>query len=372
MSRSRSRSPEGRFENERPTGGFAPRGGSGGVPRSDELFSIKVDGMSLRTNKDDVRAKFERFGEIGDVFFPSDKYTGSSRGFCFVRFFKEDAKEDAVEHYRDGFDFDGKLVRVEPATTRPRPGTENWNPDMRKFNRDGDRGGYGGRGGFQDRNRSFGDNGGRFNDRGPPKNRAEGMFSLKVMDMTLRTTKDDVREKFEKFGEIGDLFFPPDRDTGASRGFCYVRYFKKESLEDAMDEFRDGVDLDGKTCLIEKAMPRTQGGGFNDRGGNYGGRGGGGYNDRFNDRGRDFDDRRRLDRFDDRDRYDDRRGRDRRSPSPFNYRGRRGDSRSPPRRRGRSNSRSPSYDRYKRRGSPPQRRTRGSPMRSRSRSPYRR
>ena len=54
MSRSRSASPARSFENERNMG-MAPKpafggGGFGGgrIPRSEELFSIKVDNMSLR------------------------------------------------------------------------------------------------------------------------------------------------------------------------------------------------------------------------------------------------------------------------------------------------------------------------------------
>ena len=56
MSRSRSGSPRS-FENERNQsmgggrgGGFGGGGGGGfgGIPRSEDLFSIKVDNMSLR------------------------------------------------------------------------------------------------------------------------------------------------------------------------------------------------------------------------------------------------------------------------------------------------------------------------------------
>lgn len=355
MSRSRSGSPRGGFERERPRGGDFGR--DGGPPRSENLFSIKVDSMSLRTNKDDVRERFSKFGEIGDIFFPADKYTGSSRGFCFVRYFKEECAEEAVDHYgRSGIEIDGKTCNVTMATTRPRPGTDNWDP-VRRQGRYEDRGrGFGGgRGGFgggrdrgfdDRRDRSFGGGGG-FDRRNDLKTRADAMFSIKVSNMSLRTNKDDIREKFDKFGEIGDLFFPPDRDTGASRGFCYVRFIERNSMLDAMDAYgRSGVEIDGKTCDVYESLPRN--GGRGPRGGGFRDRDGGSR--------------------DQRDRYEDRgRGRSRsrsprrsRSPAP-RYRGR-GDSRSPPRRR--SRSRSNDYDRFRRR----------SPLdrRSRSRSPYRR
>jgi len=344
MSRSRSASPMERgYDNERrddpPMGGGGRFGGGGGAPRSEDLYSLKVDNMSLRTNKDDIREKFSRFGEIGDIFFPSDKYTGSSRGFCFVRYFKEDSMNDACDYFRDGLEMDGKNCEVTKASLRPRPGNEAWNPDARR----NDRGG-----GFRDRGGDRFGGGGR----GPPK--SDDMFSLKVVDMSLRVNKEDIRSKFDRFGEIGDIFFPPDRETGASRGFCYVRYFKRDSQEDALEYFRDGIELDGRKAFVEKATPR---GNFNDRGGRFNDRGGGfrdrgyGGGDRFGGRSGGFGGR---DRFDDRGRGGDRFGDDRRgggygrgrSPSPYDRRGGGGY---------RSRSRSPAYRR-----------------RSRSPSPYRR
>merc|ERR1712115_225162 len=181
MSRSRSASPmdRGSFNERRddpPMGGGGGRFG-GGAPRSEELHSLKVDNMSLRTNKDDIREKFSRFGEIGDIFFPSDKYTGSSRGFCFVRYFKEDSMNDAVEYFRDGLEMDGKNCEITRASLRPRPGNEAWNPDARRGDRDGGRGG-----GFRGGDR-FGGGPRGGGGRGPP--RSDEMHSLKVVDMSL-------------------------------------------------------------------------------------------------------------------------------------------------------------------------------------------
>merc|ERR1719220_1219450 len=255
--------------------------------------------MSLRTNKDDVRAKFKRFGEIGDIFFPSDKMTGSSRGFCFIRYFKEESKEDALDYFKDGFELDDRKVVVESASARPRPGMEGWDPDRRGRGRDnfgGRNDSFGGRGGGFGGGRGFG--GG-----GSGRSRAEDMFSLKCVDLSLRTTKDDIKAKFDRFGEIGDIFFPPDRETGASRGFCYVRYFKRDSQEDAMEYFRDGIELDGRKAFVEKATPR---GDF--RNNRFNNNRGGWRDDRGGDR---FDDRRGGDRFDDRrggDRFNNNRG----------------------------------------------------------------
>ena len=42
---------------------------------------------------------------------------------------------------------------------------------------------------------------------------------------------DEIKDVFGKFGEIGDVFLPKDRDTGDTRGFGFVRFVKKEDQD---------------------------------------------------------------------------------------------------------------------------------------------
>ena len=57
----------------------------------------------------------------------------------------------------------------------------------------------------------------------PPPPRIENMISLKVDNLTYRTTPDDLRRVFERCGEVGDIYIPRDRFTRESRGFAFVR-----------------------------------------------------------------------------------------------------------------------------------------------------
>lgn len=52
----------------------------------------------------------------------------------------------------------------------------------------------------------------------------KGMISLKVGNLTYRTTEDDLREIFKKYGKVGDVYIPKNRYSGDSRGFAFVRY----------------------------------------------------------------------------------------------------------------------------------------------------
>merc|ERR1711892_1151955 len=76
--------------------------------------------------------------------------------------------------------------------------------------------------------------------RGPPN--IDGMVSLKVDNLSCRTTTETLRRKFERYGEIGDAYVPRDRNTGDSRGFGFVRFFDKRDAADAVKGL-DGRDL---------------------------------------------------------------------------------------------------------------------------------
>jgi len=122
--------------------------------------------------------------------------------------------------------------------------------------------------------------------RGPP--RIEGMTSLKVDNLTYRTTMDDLERYFKKFGEIGDIYIPKDRNTHDSRGFAFVRFYERRDANDAMDSM-DGKVIDGREIRVNLAKygrPTNQ---YNPRGGG----GGGSYRGRDNDRDRRRSPRRR-------------------------------------------------------------------------------
>jgi len=144
--------------------------------------------------------------------------------------------------------------------------------DDRGGGRDRDGGGGGGR---------EGGGGSKFG-RGPPPDTSK-MVSLKVDNLTYRTTGDDLEYLFEKYGKVGDVYIPKDHRTRESRGFAFVRFYDKRDAEDAMEAL-DGRQYDGRELRVEIAKygrpdnDRSRGGG--DRGG-----GGGFGRDRGGDRG---------------------------------------------------------------------------------------
>merc|ERR1719444_756225 len=82
----------------------------GAVPDVKNLISVKVDGIiadqvSVIDVKEELREKFGKFGEIGDVYIPRD------RNFAFVRFVSKTDAEDAIEGM-DGKSIGGVEVSV--------------------------------------------------------------------------------------------------------------------------------------------------------------------------------------------------------------------------------------------------------------------
>mmetsp|Transcript_13619 Transcript_13619/g.17688 ORF Transcript_13619/g.17688 Transcript_13619/m.17688 type:complete len:222 (+) Transcript_13619:144-809(+) len=132
--------------------------------------------------------------------------------------------------------------------------------------------------------------------RGPPPD-VDKMYTLKVDNLSFDTNADVLKDKFGKYGEVGDVYIPRDRYSQKPRGFAFVRFIDKRDAEDAMDAM-DSKDLDGREIRVQFAR--------HDRPKH--GRGGGRYRDDRRDRYR--DDRRDRYRDDRRDRYrDDRRDR---------------------------------------------------------------
>ncbi|XP_041364984.1 serine/arginine-rich splicing factor 2-like isoform X2 [Gigantopelta aegis] len=174
--------------------------------------------------------------------------------------------------------------------------------------------------------------------RGPPN--SEGMISLKVDNLTYRTTPENLKRAFEKYGDVGDVYIPRDRFTRESRGFAFVRFYDKRDAEDAMDSM-DGAIFDGRELRVQTARygrPDTRRGGPPRR---YGG----GYSRNNRDRSRSRS--RSRDRRGDRRRRSDSRSRRSRSYSRSRSRSPKSQSRSRSRSqskgsdRGHSRSRSP-------------------------------
>ncbi|KAM7520761.1 hypothetical protein LguiB_019723 [Lonicera macranthoides] len=85
---------------------------------------------------------------------------------------------------------------------------------------------------------------------GPPDIR--DTFSLLVLNITFRTSADDLFPLFDKYGKVVDVFIPRDRRTGDSRGFAFVRYKYADEAQKAVEKL-DGRVVDGREIMVQFA-----------------------------------------------------------------------------------------------------------------------
>jgi len=97
-----------------------------------------VGGLSWGTDDHSLRAAFEAFGSVEEAVVISDRETGRSRGFGFVTFTNREDAQVAIERM-NGAELDGRTIRCNEATERPRGGAGGGGG--------GFRGGFGGGGG---------------------------------------------------------------------------------------------------------------------------------------------------------------------------------------------------------------------------------
>ncbi|CAN6586620.1 unnamed protein product [Malus baccata var. baccata] len=85
---------------------------------------------------------------------------------------------------------------------------------------------------------------------GPPD--ITDTYSLLVLNITFRTSADDLFPLFDKYGKVVDVFVPRDRRTGESRGFAFVRYKYADEAQKAVERL-DGRVVDGREITVQFA-----------------------------------------------------------------------------------------------------------------------
>ncbi|KAI7835646.1 hypothetical protein COHA_010460 [Chlorella ohadii] len=64
--------------------------------RGGERVSVLVRNLPLDARAEEVRAKFERYGPIRDIYLPKDFYSGRPKGFGFIEFLDRRDGEEAI------------------------------------------------------------------------------------------------------------------------------------------------------------------------------------------------------------------------------------------------------------------------------------
>lgn len=173
----------------------------------DDPVKLFVGQIPKSLNEEDIFPTFSPFGPLKDVAIIRDKHTGLHRGCAFVTFWTSADAEIAQEALHNKFTFPGGR---RPAQVKP---AEPSVPENKLF---------------------------------------IGMLSRAA-------TEDDVRELFEPFGEIREIYMIRNAD-GSSRCAAFLRYVQREAALDAIQNLHSNVVMEGSTrpLIVKFADNRQQ------------------------------------------------------------------------------------------------------------------
>ena len=80
---------------------------------------------------------------------------------------------------------------------------------------------------------------------------------LYVGNMSYDTTEEQIRTLFTQAGEIAEIAFITDRETGRPKGFGFVTMKTEEASKEAIKRF-NGFTIDNRALTVNEAKPREE------------------------------------------------------------------------------------------------------------------
>jgi len=190
----------------------------------DKTYDLIILGLPWKTTEDDIREYFEPFGEILMVQLKKRPGSGESKGFAFIKFADKEVEKKVLlqRHMIDGRWCDIKIPESQ--------------------------------------------------DRKDAKGQDKSSCKIFVGRITENLTKEDLRDHFEAFGQVTDVYVP-----SPFRHFAFVQFSESKVAQSLLG--KEHI-IKGVSVKIGEASPkgREQGGGRDhDRGGNRFGGYDGGY-----------------------------------------------------------------------------------------------
>jgi cold-inducible RNA-binding protein len=88
---------------------------------------------------------------------------------------------------------------------------------------------------------------------------------LFVGNLSYETTGDEIRDLFSEVGSVASCQLIFDRETGRSKGFCFVEMDSRDEADAAKAKF-DGQELHGRALKVAEAKRKVvsegNGGGY--------------------------------------------------------------------------------------------------------------
>lgn len=156
-----------------------------------------------------LREVFSPFGEIKEIVLLKDKFTGAPRGCGFVSFASKDAAQSAIENLNNKVTLPGAKRELIVSIAGP-------------------------------------------------KSEQQQETKLYVGMLSQSTTEEEIRQLFEQFGQINEVFLMTK--DGVSRGCAFVKFSNREDAQRAINNLHDKVkDKDaGGNLQVRFAQTKEQ------------------------------------------------------------------------------------------------------------------
>lgn len=91
-------------------------------------------------------------------------------------------------------------------------------------------------------------------------------MNIYVGNLSYKSSEAEIKAAFEAFGNVASVNIIKDRETGNSKGFCFVE-MPDDAEASAAIEGLNGKDLGGRALNVNPARPREERPNNNSRGG---------------------------------------------------------------------------------------------------------
>jgi len=82
-------------------------------------------------------------------------------------------------------------------------------------------------------------------------------MNIYVGNLALEATEQIIRDEFSKFGAVSEVNLVTDRETGRSRGFCFVEMPNEPEAREAITSM-NLQRIAGRAVTVNEARPRAE------------------------------------------------------------------------------------------------------------------
>ena len=80
-------------------------------------------------------------------------------------------------------------------------------------------------------------------------------MKIYVGNMPYGATEEELQDLFGEHGAVKDVQIIKDRETGRSKGFCFIEMPESGEAENAIEAL-NGSSMGGRTLTVNQARPR--------------------------------------------------------------------------------------------------------------------